>query len=300
MNPVVRKASVALLTVAVPLAFYHSASLLTSLMNATRPPFGYARHADIHYGDQPAHRLDVYVPSAAARAPVVVFWHGGMWRQGSKDDIRFVGAALARLGYVAVMPNYRLYPHARFPSFVEDGARAVAWARKEIAGLHGDPDSIFLMGHSPGAYIATMLAFDDRYLDAFGQSSDCIRGVIGAAGPYTLQRSAVLLDSIFARTLRSGWRPIDVVSASAPPTLLLHGQADNIVWVDEATALADRMNGLAVPAELRIYPDRSHHDLLVAWWWPLQFRAPVRYDVRRFIERLVADGVSPTACVPHR
>lgn len=298
MDPMVRKASVALLVVLVPLTVYHSTTILTFLMNATRSPFGYAHRADVQYGVEPAHRLDLYVPEAAELAPVIVFWHGGMWKKGSKDDVRFVGAALARSGYVAVIPNYRLYPQVRFPAFVDDGARAVAWVREEIASFGGDPDAIFLMGHSAGAYIATMLAFDPRYLNEHGESAKCIRGVIGMAGPYTLERPAVFLESIFDKSSNARWRPIDAVATASPPTLLLHGEADNIVWVDEAKAMADRLGQHAVPVELRTYPDRSHYDILVAWWWPLQFRAPVRRDVQRFIERRVADSASRAACVP--
>ena len=296
MDPTARKAIVALLVVLVPLTIYHSTTILTFVMNATRSPFGYVHHANVQYGDKPAHRLDVYVPEAAEHAPVVIFWHGGMWKQGSKDDVQFVGAALARLGYVTVIPNYRLYPRVRFPAFVDDGARAVAWVRKEIASLDGDPDAVFLMGHSAGAYIATMLAFDGRYLHEHGESSNCIRGVIGMAGPYTLERPAVFLESIFAK-FGSGWRPIDAASTAAPPTLLLHGEADNIVWVDEAKTMAGQLGRHGIPVDLRIYPNRSHYDVLLAWWWPLQFRTPVRHDVQRFIDRESADSAPRAACV---
>lgn len=295
-DPTVRKAIVALSVVLVPLTIYHSTSILTALMNGSIVPFGHVRHASIAYGNEPSHRLDVYVPHGAERAPVVIFWHGGLWMRGSKEDVRFVGAALARLGYVTVIPNYRHYPQVRFPAFVDDGARAVAWVRQEIARFDGDANTIFLMGHSAGAYIATMLAFDDRFLLQHGESARCIRGVIGMSGPYTMQRPAVFLDAIFDQASDIGWRPVDAVSAAAPPTLLLHGQADDIVWVDEAQALADRLEARAVPTELRTYPDRSHHDLLIAWWWPLRFRAPVREDVRRFIDRQSADKASRPAC----
>src|SRR5687767_6113581 len=83
----------------------------------------YERHADIRYGDLPRQSLDVYVPSGRASArPTVVFWYGGKWQWGSKEQYRFVGAALANSGYVAILPDYRLFPQARFPQFIEDGA----------------------------------------------------------------------------------------------------------------------------------------------------------------------------------
>ena len=291
-----RKAIILLLVLAVPLLLFNSTTIFVALMNSSFISIGYSRHADVSYGENQSYRLDVYVPKGASRYPVVVFWHGGMWMRGSKDEVRFVGAALARSGYVAVIPGYRLFPEVRFPDFVHDGARAVAWVRKEIAGFNGDADAIFLMGHSAGAYIATMLAFDDHFLRGQGTSASCVRGVIGIAGPYTLVRPAVFVDDIFGKSPGVTWRPIDVASAEAPPTLLLHGRADNIVWLTEAEALAGRLTALAVPTTLRTYENRSHHDLLMAWWPPLQFRAPVRLDVQRFIEKQSGDRALRPAC----
>jgi len=90
----------------------------------------YQRHANIAYGANTQHRLDVYVPENAAvqPRPLVVFWHGGRWRWGDKADYRFVGAALADLGYVVLVPNYRHYPEVKMPGFMDDAARAAQWA----------------------------------------------------------------------------------------------------------------------------------------------------------------------------
>lgn len=139
------------------------------------------------------------MPQGAKRSPVVIFWHGGMWMRGSKDDVRFVGAALARSGHAAVVPNYQLHPQVRHPAFVEDGARAVAWVRESISKFKGDSNSLFPMGHSAGAYIATMLAFDQEFLRSQGTSTQCIRGVIDLAGPHTLERPSIFIDSIFGK-----------------------------------------------------------------------------------------------------
>ncbi len=296
MNRGLRTGLVALLVVAAPLAVYHHVRIFTALLNSSILPIGYVRHADVAYGDDPSHRLDVYVPQGANRSPVVIFWHGGMWIRGSKDEVRFVGAALARSGYVAVVPNYRLHPQVRHPAFVEDGARAVGWVRDSISKFNGDSHSIFLMGHSAGAYIAAMLAFDQEFLRNEGTSTQCIRGVIGLSGPYTLERPSIFTDSIFGKPSGIAWRPVDVVSDQSPPTLLLHGQADNIVWVGEAEALANQLETHGVPTELKTYIDGSHQDLLIAWWRPLQFRVPVRQDVQRFIELHHDESKSRPAC----
>ena len=102
---------------------------------------------NIAYGADPQHRLDVYVPdqirdgSRPGGAPLVVFWHGGRWSFGDKADYRFVGAALAELGYVAVLPNYRHYPQVKMPGFMDDAARAALWAAAHAGEFGGGSES---------------------------------------------------------------------------------------------------------------------------------------------------------------
>ena len=105
----------------------------------------FERRADIAYGGGARQRLDVYTPRNAQNRPIIVFWYGGGWEGGKKSQYRFVGAALAKAGYVAVLPDYRLYPDVKFPAFVQDGAAALAWVvshadgdrRRSAADLRG-------------------------------------------------------------------------------------------------------------------------------------------------------------------
>jgi acetyl esterase/lipase len=133
--------------------------LALAVVNGPARLSGVTRTADLAYGDQRRQKLDVYQPrrATATPRPVVVFWYGGSWTAGEKESYRFVGAALAQMGYVAVLPDYRLYPNVKFPSFIDDGARAVAWAQKHAADYHADGRRIVLMGHSAGAHLAALL-----------------------------------------------------------------------------------------------------------------------------------------------
>ena len=107
--------------------------------------------ADVAYGALPRQKLDVYVPvTRAASAPVVVIIYGGGWNSGSKADYAFLGKALAARGFVSLVIDYRLVPEVRFPSFLEDCARAVVWAHGNAASFGGDPRRLFLLGHSAG------------------------------------------------------------------------------------------------------------------------------------------------------
>ncbi|RYE61073.1 MAG: alpha/beta hydrolase [Hyphomicrobiales bacterium] len=137
----------------------------------------------ISYGGAHRQVLDVYAPrlGAIGRRPVVVFFYGGSWNSGTRTGYAFVGKALAAQGIVVVIPDYRLVPAVRYPGFVEDGAAAVRWTKAHAREFGGDPTRIVLMGHSAGAYIAAMLAVDDRWLKA---DRSAIRGFVGLAGPY--------------------------------------------------------------------------------------------------------------------
>ncbi|GAA3920409.1 hypothetical protein GCM10022406_03510 [Hymenobacter algoricola] len=130
--------------------------------------------------DTERHRLDVYAPRAksATARPVVVFIHGGSWNSGSKDFYSFIGRRLAKQGVVAVVINYRLAPQVQVPAMADDCARAVAWVVQHIADYGGDPQRLFLMGHSAGGGLAALLATDNALLARRGLAPNPVRGVL--------------------------------------------------------------------------------------------------------------------------
>jgi acetyl esterase/lipase len=242
----------------------------------------------IAYGEGARRTLDVYRPGNAAGLPVVVFFYGGSWQSGNKGLYRFVGATLARRGYVAVIPDYRVYPEVGYPQFLEDGARAVRWAKDNAARFGGDPDKIFLMGHSAGAYIAAMLALDSRWLGAVGISSDRdITGLIGISGPYDF----LPLREGTMRTIFGGndpaTQPISHVSSGAPPALLLTGAKDGIVDPGNSARLAARLRAAGDAVALRTYRWVGHLSIIGTFSPLLWFLAPVQRDVVAFIASAV-------------
>jgi acetyl esterase/lipase len=252
---------------------------------------GIRRDAGISYGADPRQRLDVYRPAApaapataAVARPVIVFWYGGSWDDGKRQDYRFVGVALARLGYLTVIPDYRLYPQVRFPLFLDDGAQAVAWVQQHAAEYGGDPKRLVLMGHSAGAHMAAMLALNRHYLDAAGADPKRIIALIGLSGPYGLTPNTPTLNDIFrAPFTPHDWQVLPYASSQAPPTLLLHGGADRLVWVSNTEDLDAALRAQGAAVETRIYPDRGHIDLLAAISLPGRRRAPVLADIATFL-----------------
>ena len=100
------------------------------LLNLWKPNGAWEQYGGLAYGRKPRQKLDVYKPRHAVKAPILVFFYGGSWQRGSRDLYPFVGASLAAQGIVTVVPDYSIFPPARFPTFVEDAARAVRFARE--------------------------------------------------------------------------------------------------------------------------------------------------------------------------
>lgn len=258
------------------------------LLDAAVPDSGYARETDQPYGEGTRLTLDVYVPTGAkaAAAPILVFFYGGNWRDGDKSTYRFVGQAFASRGIITVVPDYRLYPETRFPGFLEDGAAAIAWARANAARLGGDPDRIYLMGHSAGAYMAAMLALDPHYLARMGVDRRAVRGLIGLAGPYDFLPLDANTDAIFgAAPDLAATQPVNFVTPDGPPMFLATASWDRTVWPHNAVnlAAAARRDGVAVTAVE--YPRIGHILLVAALAAPLRWLAPVRDDAVAFIAR---------------
>jgi acetyl esterase/lipase len=248
---------------------------------------------DIPYGGGPREKLDVYLPDhAEAPRPLIVFFYGGRWSSGERANYRFVGAALAARGVIAVIPDYSLYPQARFPVFLEDAARALRWASDNAERLGADRSRIFLMGHSAGGHIAAMLAFDQRWLSAIGLSpSSDLAGLIGLAGAYDFAIDSDVLRGVFgAPANAAASQPLRYVTRDAPPALLIAGEADTTVKPRNTRALAAAIDAAGGEARTIYYPGVTHREIIGAFSPLLHFLAPVADDVMAFVDAKRAMG----------
>ena len=237
-------------------------------LNAFSPEEQSIEQADIAYGPLPRQRLDVFVPNPVPvkPAPVVVFFYGGAWDRGDKIDYRFVGQTLAARGFVAIVPDYRVYPEVVFPGFIEDAAAAVGWALDHASEFNGDTSRVFLMGHSAGAHIAAMVALNDAYLEARGHSPKLLAGWIGLSGPYDfLPLQSRRLKKIFGDPAPRATQPVDFVSTTSPPALLITGDADSRVIPRNTQRMFDRLRAARVPVRKVIYPNVGHGRTIAAF-----------------------------------
>jgi acetyl esterase/lipase len=271
----------------------------TAVLNTLVSRSSYRSEPDLPYGAGPRHRLDVYHPvrtasqpsaapgADAARPPIVVFFYGGNWSSGERADYRFVGESLASAGALTVIPDYRLTPEVRYPDFLHDSAAALAWVFEHAEALGGDPQRVYVMGHSAGAYNAAMLALDARWTSTPADPGrPPLAGFIGIAGPYDFLPIG-LPDTQFAFRWPDTPRdtqPVEHVSARAPRTLLIAALKDDLVDPTRNTVrLGERLLAVGAPVTVRLLDSVNHVTVIAAMANPLTFLAPVRGEVLRFV-----------------
>lgn len=223
---------------------------------------------DLTYGSEDRQTLDVYTRPDVPSKGTVVFVHGGYWDEGSKNDYPFLADSFTEQGFTTVVVNYRLVPTVTFPTYVEDVALAVKWTVENITQYGGNADNIFLMGHSAGAHIAALVAYDERYLQNIGLSNRALRGFIGFAGPYDFLpvspddvRSIAALGAI---ETYPDTQPINFVDGADPPAFLAVSPNDTTVNPNNTARFAQKIREVGGSVEERSYDGVDHVTILGA------------------------------------
>lgn len=240
---------------------------------------------DLAYGPEERQALDVYRPRRGADQPVVVFLHGGRWQVGSKAQYRLLGRTLARHGVVTVVPNYRLYPEATFPAWVDDAAAAVRWTYDHAHRFGGDATQLYVVGHSAGAHTATLLALDAQYLQGAGVPADAVQGVVSMAGPVDVEWTAPDIQALMGP--EEDWAatyPAAQVDGAGIPLLLLHGTGDETVAPGNSTRLAARIQDAGGCAEAVLYPGVGHIRIVLGLHFPWLLGGMVLHDLLSFVD----------------
>lgn len=246
---------------------------------------GVAVERGLAYGPHARHRLDIYHGRAARPdAPLVLFFYGGGWTSGERGVYAFVGSALAAKGVTTVIADYRLYPEVRFPEFCHDAALAYGWVLEQAlaAGRR-----VVIMGHSAGAHIAALLVFDPVYRSQRALPKPA--GLIGLSGPFAFDPTSwPSTAAVFASAPTADVaRPVvQALNGKGPPTLLIHGGADEVVHPVAVDMLADALRSVGTPVTTRIYPRIGHSGLIMTFAQPLRWRAPLLGDVLTFTNGL--------------
>ena len=241
---------------------------------------------DVAYAPGPRQRLDVYAPPSPVPggAPVVVFVHGGSWRTGDKAGYSWVGRALAARGYVAMLPNYRLVPEGRYPAMVEDAAAAIEWARANAGSYGGDGSRLAAMGHSAGAYNATQAVLAPEFGIAPGEV-DALVVLSGLADflPLDTESSIAAFGHLTGDAL-TATQPVRRAGEGAlPPTLIVHGTADDTVEPRNPVALERAIDEAGGEARLELYEGVDHRGTVLGLSRPFRDRVGTLADVTAFL-----------------
>jgi acetyl esterase/lipase len=198
--------------------------------------------AEGRYGASDHQNVELWVPQGQAPAggwPLVVFVYGGGWHDGATEEYRFVARTLGDRGYATALVGYRLVPEGRFPAMLKDTAAGVRWARDHAAAAKIDASRLVLTGHSAGAYNVLMLTLDPQWLQEAGVPESAIAGTVSLAGPADFYpfTSDSAKNAMAQAPDPKATQPINF-ARDAPPILLLHGTADDVVRIRNSRNLA--------------------------------------------------------------
>ncbi|MDX9981080.1 MAG: alpha/beta hydrolase [Lentisphaeria bacterium] len=168
-------------------------------------------------------KLDIYHPANHPGFATVVWYHGGGLTNGGKH----IANELRNKGIAVVAVNYRLSPQVKARECIEDAAAALAWTFRHIAEYGGNPDRIFVSGHSAGGYLTSMLGYDKRWLTAHDLDANRIAGLAPLSGQ-TITHMTVRRENGIPnkQPVVDEFAPLYHVRADAPPTLLITGDRE--------------------------------------------------------------------------
>jgi acetyl esterase/lipase len=238
---------------------------------------------DVPFGDDPRQKLDIYAPKGGGHdLPVLVFFYGGGWNSGSKADYVWMGHSLAALGFLVVIPDYRLVPQVLYPVFLEDNALAMKHVMIHAGAYGGDIRRLGVIGHSAGGYEAAMMALDPRYLS----EPSPVKACVGIAGPYDFYP----FDVPASKETFGQWprpeetQPVTYARKLDTRFLLMQSRADTVVGVHNAVNLDTRLKTAGTDVTLKLYDGLTHPDTAAVFSVPFRKKAPLRADAADWLK----------------
>jgi len=226
-------------------------------------------HPDIPYDDATGCRLDLYAPKGGREGlPCLIFVHGGAFSLGCKEWMGFMAPAVTATPALFISISYRLAPGHVYPAAVRDVAAAVDWTWRNVTAYGGDPERLFLGGHSAGGHLASLVALDRRWLDERGLPARVLKGALPISGLYDLDYDGGSAIGAAALAIRRRFIPDDAdvptacpirhVGPQAPPFYLGAGEHDLGALAAEALAMQDLLRQAGVAAAAEVYAGHDH------------------------------------------
>ena len=225
---------------------------------------------------QDALKLNVFQPrdKKVTKLPVVIFVHGGYWAEGNKNMYGFLGRNFSKNDVVTVIPSYTLSPNANYDDMATEIAKAVEWTVDHIKAYNGDPEQIYLMGHSAGGHLIALISTNPKYLE----NKDLIKGVIlnDAAGldMYTyLQKYPPTKEYHFITTWTTKpeeWNkasPIYFIDKTTPPFLIYVGKKTYVSIKNQNAKFIEKLN-VFQPDVTSINLNKKHVPMMKQYFFP--------------------------------
>ncbi len=239
--------------------FYDNADQWTAVAREKLP-----HTLDLPYGKHPKQQLDIYLPEETpVKAPIFLFLHGGGFREGDRAHYGFVALPLAKDGVITVVASYRLTTQDFFyPSQPEDVEDAIAWIYENIEEYGGDPQRIYVGGHSAGAILSGHVAVRSDWLKKKGLPGDLIKGCAPISGPYDLRTGSYEEREGEART----YAPRDKEEAAspvlnvqkAPPNCVVAVGSVEEQYIDSSSAFVEALEAKGGFARLLVLEGMDH------------------------------------------
>ena len=227
---------------------------------------------DIDYGADKgkiSNQLNVYYPVSQEKKDVLIFIHGGSWSSGKKETYWWLGRNLARKGLVAVTINYGLAPDQQYGQMAADCANAVKWVSDHIADYGGNPERIFLMGHSAGGHLAELINADPQYLKTAGFTGKISGVILNDAFGLDMKEylSKAEHDDNYRNFLRTFTSSPEVWTKGSPlnylrnirnPHLIFYGENTYPAIQIQSKRMFEQLIRQQVPCELLLIKKKKH------------------------------------------
>ncbi len=254
-------------------AIYQRAGL--SLLNSLAR-LGQYQYREVRYGPHPSQWVDWYEIDTGA--PTVIFYFGGNWRSYTKADYRFVADTLCSFGVNVAIPEYLKYPHHRFHEILAGTVQSTQYVLSELAGA----SPVFLMGHSSGAQLASLIALNQSLLG----STERIQGMIGLSGPYDFYpfTDDDHWDLFGPEEHYPSSQPVNFVRPDAPELYLLHGADDARVRRGHSKSLMEKQLAAGGKASREVYAGMGHVDAVVSFSRIHRRNSQLVRDIQTFLQ----------------
>lgn len=235
-------------------------------------------------------QLNVFAPRRVAEpTPVFIFIHGGSWRLGRKELYSFFGKRLARKGITAVVIDYPLSPEARYNEMAASAAQAVQWTQQHISKYQGDPERIFVSGHSAGGHLAALVTVREEYFDTLGMASP-IQGaiLIDAAGldmyGYLKEREndedRKYLDTFTKDS--ANWKeatPLFYLDSDMPPMLIYQGERTYPSIIKSTKKFVEALEDHVPEPNYYVLKRKKHVPMITQFLfpWDAQYREIIQF-----------------------